>query len=333
MTAAAPPIRVDGLIKTYRGGLIRRRRVDALRGVTFEVQAGEIFGILGRNGAGKTTLIKILLGIVRRSGGVASLFGRRTGDRPVRARVGYLPENHRIPRHHTGDTALEYYGMLSGLSGGEIRRRRPAMLEVVGLSQWGKTPVKEYSKGMQQRLGLAQALMHDPELLILDEPTDGVDPEGRSDIREVLRRLKQQGKTIFLNSHLLHEIELICDQVVILDRGRVLRQAPVSQLRERPDTEVTFELLAEAKSVERIFDPRLKARFRSTRPGVLEAAIDSSQQSTLDKLVDDLRAAGISIAAIRRERQSLEEAFLEIIKDGAAAEYAGQAFPRFEENR
>ena len=221
-----PLIDVRDLRKTYRDGLFARRRVEALRGVTFQVGGGEIFGLLGPNGAGKTTLIKVLLGIVRKSGGNASLLGRTPGDRKGRRHVGYLPENHRIPAHHSGNTALEYYGSLSGLSLGEIKRRRPALLDLVGLGDWGHTSVKKYSKGMLQRLGLAQALLHEPKLLILDEPTDGVDPVGRAEMRDLWRRLKDEGKTIFINSHLLQEIELVCDRVAILVHGLVERDRP-----------------------------------------------------------------------------------------------------------
>ena len=176
-------IEVQNLRKTYRDGLFRKRKVEALRGVTLEVPRGEIFGLLGPNGAGKTTLIKILLGIVRKSEGSAVLLGRPAGNRHSRQKVGYLPEGHRLPHHLTGHTALEYYGGLSGLSPGEVRRRRDGVLATVGLSEWGRTPVRKYSKGMLQRLGLAQAMLHDPDLLILDEPTDGVDPVDRNTTR------------------------------------------------------------------------------------------------------------------------------------------------------
>ncbi len=221
---AEPAVWVRDLEKTYRDGWFSRDDVRALAGVSFRVARGEIFGLLGPNGAGKTTLIKILLGIVQRTGGEASLLGGAAGDRRSRRRVGYLPENNRVPRHHTGFTALEYFGGLSGLSPREVRRRRGDLLKLVGLENWGDVGVRKYSKGMQQRLGLAQALLHDPELLILDEPTDGVDPVGRSEMRSLLVELKQAGKTIFLNSHHLQEIELVCDRVVILQRGLVRRE-------------------------------------------------------------------------------------------------------------
>ena len=199
-------IQTRDLSKTYRDGWFGRRRVQALAGVSLSVNRGEIFGLLGPNGAGKTTLIKILLGIVHKSSGEAEMLGRPAGHRVTRRKIGYLPEHHRIPHHLNGNTALEYYGGLSNLSVREVRSRRPKLLEMVGLGRWGKTLVRKYSKGMLQRLGLAQAMLHDPELLVLDEPTDGVDPVGRAEIREVLARLKSEGKTIFLNSHLLQEV-------------------------------------------------------------------------------------------------------------------------------
>lgn len=196
----SPAIEVDGLRKTYTDGLIRRRTVEALRGVTFRVEKGTIFGLLGPNGAGKTTLIKVLLGIVRKTGGSATLMGLPAGNRLSRVKVGYLPENHRIPRHHTANSALEYYGALSGMPVRDIRKRSSELLELVGIGKWGPASIRTFSKGMLQRLGLAQALMHDPDLLVLDEPTDGVDPVGRSEMRDTLRRLKDEGKTVFINS-------------------------------------------------------------------------------------------------------------------------------------
>ena len=227
-----PVIQVKDLEKTYRSGVFRRRTLHALQKVTLEVPQGEIYGLLGPNGAGKTTLIKVLLGIVRKSAGDATVLGRRAGDVEARRKIGYLPENHRIPRHLTGSTALEYYGCLSGLSVAEVHRRAPELLDVVGLKGREKDRVSGYSKGMQQRLGLAQAMLHKPKLIILDEPTDGVDPVGRKEIREVLRRLAADGATVFLNSHLLQEIELICENVAILTNGQVRKTGSVKELTQ-----------------------------------------------------------------------------------------------------
>lgn len=312
---------VERLSKTYRSGLWRRRRVDALRQASFQVGRGEIFGLLGPNGAGKTTLIKILLGLVRKSSGAARILGRAAGDRRARRRVGYLPEHHRIPRHHTGLSALMYYGGLSGLSRREVRRRATGLLELVGLDGWGTVSVRKYSKGMQQRLGLAQAMLHEPDLLVLDEPTDGVDPVGRSEMRGVLQRLKAEGKTVFLNSHLLQEVELVCDRVAILQSGEVRAVGRVAELTHRPQAEVVFDVVGDRAAVDAALDrPGIEVR-RVTSEGpdrwLVEAHLADAQAN--DAAVDALRAAGLSLRGLHARRQSLEEAFLEIVRGGADA--------------
>ena len=318
-------IEVQNLQKTYRDGFLGRRRIEALRGISFAVQPGEIFGLLGPNGAGKTTLIKVLLGVVRRSAGDASLLGRPAGDRVGRRSVGYLPENHRIPRHHTGNTALAYYGGLSGLSGRQIRERRPQLLETVGLDRWGDMPVRKYSKGMLQRLGLAQALLHDPQVLILDEPTDGVDPVGRSEMRVVLQQLKTQGKTVFINSHLLQEVELVCDRVAILNYGRVLREGTIAELTRLSEAQVQFTLAGPEATIRAILDDgrSFSGSSNSNAPLVLvgdnqyQVLMQADNQATIDRTVDELRRQGISIVSIVPNRQTLEEAFLTIIRSAS----------------
>lgn len=309
----SPAIEVKTLEKTYRGGFFGRQRVAALRGVSFQVARGAIFGLLGPNGAGKTTLIKILLGIVRPTGGSATLLGWPSGDRRGRQSVGYLPESHRIPRHHTGNTALEYYGSLSGMSGRDIRRRRPELLEKVGLARWGETSVKNYSKGMLQRLGLAQALMHEPELLVLDEPTDGVDPVGRSEMRAILRQLKEQGKTIFINSHLLQEIELVCDRVAILVKGEVRREGLVEAITKRADAEIELTLAGAEAAIREALKSWKISEWAAPAGAPVRAVLQIGKQGELDTCVDALRRGGISIVELVRRRDTLEEAFLEIV--------------------
>jgi ABC-2 type transport system ATP-binding protein len=311
-------ISVSDLCKTYRDGLLGRKKIEALQGVSLDVERGEIFGLLGPNGAGKTTLIKILLGIVRKTSGQATLLGRPAGDRQSRRKVGYLPESHRIPHHLTGNTALEYYGQLSGLSLAEIKRKRPPLLDLVGLDKWGKTSVKKYSKGMQQRLGLAQAMLHDPDLLILDEPTDGVDPVGRSEIRDILHRLKAEGKMIFLNSHLLQEIELVCDRVAILVGGRVRRLGRIEditeELTQRAGTDVQFSLEGDEPAIRAAFQSREILSFQPAGTKRYQVAVRLADQPELDRCIDALRTAGISIYAVARRRFTLEQAFLELVK-------------------
>src|SRR5947209_8089220 len=221
--AAVAVIETHDLWKTYG-------RIQALKGVSIRVEKGQIYGLLGQNGAGKTTLIKILLGIVRRTDGEAALFGEPAGTAAVRRRVGYLPEDHRFPEYHTGYSLMEFYGSLYGVPGNDRRRKIPETLELVGIAGRMNSKIRTYSKGMKQRLGIAQALLHDPELIMLDEPTDGVDPLGRREIRELMIRLKERGHTIFLNSHLLGEVELICDRVAILQQGLLIREGTIGEL-------------------------------------------------------------------------------------------------------
>ena len=318
-------IEVAGLHKTYTDGLVFRRKVEALRGVSLAVRPGEIFGLLGPNGAGKTTLIKVLLGIVRKSDGTARLFGRPAGNRNARQRVGYLPESHRLPRHLTANTALEYYGGLSNIPGREIRRRTPELLRLVGLEKWGTTGVAKYSKGMQQRLGLAQAMLHDPDLLVLDEPTDGVDPVGRAEIRRVMTHLKDRGKTVFLNSHLLQELELVCDRAAILISGRVATQGTLDEIRQRAEAgrvEVALQLAGEPADVTAALSSFEVVSSDTLADGRVQAMLAVADQRGVDGVVDALRSRNVSLLQLRRRESSLEEAFLEIVKHNHAGEAA-----------
>ena len=309
-----PVIRVRDLSKVYRRGLLRRRRVEALRGVSLNIPRGCIYGLLGPNGAGKTTLIKILLGIVRETSGNARVLGFTAGQIAARRRIGYLPENHRIPRHLSGRTALEYYGGLSGLNAAEVRRRTPQLLEQVGLNGRERDRVSGYSKGMQQRLGLAQAMLHQPELIILDEPPDGVDPVGRKEIRDILRWLADGGTSIFLNSHLLQEIELICDSVAILTNGRLRRTGSVRELTEAiGDSPVVFKVAADRANAERCFRGIEVSRVDNTTPEILDIHAVVPEQSQVDRVIDELRQHEISLLSQQRRDLTLEAAFLQIV--------------------
>ena len=306
-------IRVDRLCKTYREGLFSRGQVNALRGVDLTVPRGSIFGLLGPNGAGKTTLIKVLLGLVRRSAGDGELLGRPLGDRRGRSRIGYLPEHHRIPRHLTGDAAMFYYGGLSNLSRREIRARRGELLGRVGLAAWGSTAVSKYSKGMQQRLGIAQALLHRPELLILDEPTDGVDPVGRAEIRTLLKELQSEGTTIFLNSHQLQEIELVCDRAAILSHGQVQRFGTMDEITRHPKTEMQFVLRGTPEELRAGLAEIQVEQWEEGEDGTTTVTVAAPDQAAVHRCLDALRRQPIDILEMRRLRNSLEQAFLEII--------------------
>jgi ABC-2 type transport system ATP-binding protein len=326
VTAAAPPpgysarqgegaaIEVRGLRKTYREGglLFRKRPIEALKGISLQVNRGEVFGLLGPNGAGKTTLIKILLGIIRPTSGEASLLGRRAGHRESRVSIGYLPENLRIQRHHTGWTALYFYGQLSGLSKEVIREQGTRWLEAVGLAARANDPIRKYSKGMLQRLGLAQALLHDPELLFLDEPTDGLDPVARSQVRSVITDLRNLGKTVFLNSHILQEVELVCDRVAVMDRGEIRMVGPVAEVTALPDSRFEFDLIGELDRIAPCCVDGAQTSLGNA-PGRVSLLLPTQDQKLVDEQIDRLRAAGVSIAGIHQRKATLEEAFLGLI--------------------
>jgi ABC-2 type transport system ATP-binding protein len=319
---ADPAIHVEKLSKTYTEGLVFRKRREALREVSFEVQRGEIFGLLGGNGAGKTTFIKILLGIIRRSQGVATILGYPAGDIRARKRVGYLPENLRVSRHLTAMTALEYYGHLSNVPTRVIRERRGPLLERVGLAPRANDPVRNYSKGMLQRLGLAQAMLHDPDIFVLDEPTDGLDPLARSQVRGYLAELKQQGKTVFLNSHILQEVELICDRVAILDRGNLRRVADVKEITSgkvqelvggQQVLEVQLDLVGNETSLREALPREALLDWQLLAPLTYRVKLRLADQPAVDDLIDELRRRGASIVGLARRKVSLEEAYLEIV--------------------
>ncbi|MGF1458904.1 MAG: ABC transporter ATP-binding protein [Leptolyngbyaceae cyanobacterium] len=217
-------VQTYNLTKTYRTGFWLNQLVTPLKRCSLSVAAGETFGLLGPNGAGKTTLLKLLLGIIRPTEGRATLLGKPVGDRPTKHRVGYLPENPYFYDYLTGKEVLQYTAGLFGLSAQQQQQRIALLLDMVGLDPRviHRKPLKKYSKGMLQRIGLAQALINDPEVVFLDEPMSGLDPTGRFRVREVIMTLKAAGKTIFFNSHVLSDVETICDRVAILNQGELL---------------------------------------------------------------------------------------------------------------
>lgn len=210
--------------KTYRTGFWLNQRITSLQGCSLAIRQGETFGLLGPNGAGKTTLLKTLLGIIRPTAGTARLLGHPVGDRAIKQRVGYLPENPYFYDFLTGWEFLQYTAGLFGLSAAARQRRIVELLDLVGLPQVAakKKQLRQYSKGMLQRIGIAQALINDPDLVFLDEPMSGLDPTGRFQVREIILALKREGKTIFFNSHILSDVEVICDRIAILDQGELI---------------------------------------------------------------------------------------------------------------
>jgi ABC-2 type transport system ATP-binding protein len=286
----------------------RYGHIEALNGVDISVQSGEIFGLLGQNGAGKTTLIKILLGLTKASGGSAQLLGAPAGDAGARRRVGYLPEDHHFPDYHTGYSLLDFYGALLSVPRSVRRSRIPRVLSQVGLVGRMHYKIRTYSKGMKQRVGIAQALMHDPEVIFLDEPTDGVDPVGRREIRKLLQGLKQQGKTIFVNSHLLGEVELMCDRVAILQAGRLVRSGSIAELTQQKGM-FTIGL---APGQEFPVNEAVGLGYE-VEPGGDFWEVQITDGQSIDPIVDLIRSRGLSLRHLIEKRQSLEDLFMETV--------------------
>jgi ABC-2 type transport system ATP-binding protein len=308
-------IEADAVSKTYRKSIAGSDFIHALQGVSLTVENGQIFSLLGPNGAGKTTFIKIILSQTHPTSGTASILGARVPDVKSRAFVGYLPESHRYPAYLTGAQILHLFGRLSGVSHAELKSRISSLLHMVGMTEWKDVKVKKYSKGMLQRIGLAQALINDPRIVFLDEPTDGVDPVGRKEIRDVLKGIRNQGKTIFLNSHLLSEVELISDRVAILDKGKLLKIGSVEELTSSGSG---FQIGFEGKLPASILD-ELTARLM--KPSVSENILTLELSSTveLNSLIDLLRAQQIPIRFITRQRTTLEESFMNLVRPETTA--------------
>jgi ABC-2 type transport system ATP-binding protein len=299
------------LTKLYRSGFVRRSSVTALKDATIDVGAGEIFGLLGPNGAGKTTFVKILLSITFPSAGTAEVFGKPLGDLSIREHSGYLPESHRYPPFLTARETLMLFGSMHGVPSATLRARAETLLALVGLKDWKNVKVRKFSKGMLQRLGLAQALLGDPELLFLDEPTDGVDPIGRKEIRDLLRQLRNEGRAIFLNSHLLSEVEIICDRVAILNHGEVLRVGTVESIT---DKKLEYEFQTETPLSPELLG-RIASLVESLTPEGRSFTVRANNKETMNGIVDLLRAQGILISSITQKKSTLEESFIKLIKE------------------
>ncbi len=311
---ASIPIEAQGLRKVYRSR-VRGRAVPALDGLDLRVEPGEVFGLLGPNGAGKTTTVKILLGLTFPTSGSARVLGRSVSDPGSRRRVGYLPEGHRFPGYLTARQTLRIFGRMSGMDSAALGRRVGTLLERVGLSSWGDVRVRKFSKGMTQRLGLAAALVHEPEVLLLDEPTDGVDPVGRREIRDLLREEAARGRAILLNSHLLSEIELVCGRVAVLRAGRVAAEGRIDDLTKANSR---YRLVASG------IDERLLAAFREMGATVERVNghfdLGARDLDHLNAIVDRLRASGARLAELTPVRSSLEDVFVGLVRDARAGE-------------
>ncbi len=306
---ASEIVRVSEVTKDFRPGLgLRRKRV--LHGISFGVREGEIFGFVGPNGAGKTTTLKVLMGLIRPTSGRASILGHDVRETAFRRHVGFLPENPYFYEFLTGREILAFYARLSGLPRTGRDERVAMLLEQVGLAHAADARLRTYSKGMLQRVGIAQAIVHDPRVVFLDEPMSGLDPIGRKEIRDLILRLRAEGKTVFMNTHILSDVELVCDRVAIIARGRIVHEGAIDAFLgtgERETDIVLGQLPPEAAiGLEERWGARLRPVGDRVEVRVREKDVDSVLQAAL--------ASGASVVSITPHRVSLESVFLSAVR-------------------
>jgi ABC-2 type transport system ATP-binding protein len=316
----APAIETENLSKEYPHGFLHLKKKTSLDGLTLQVENGEVFGFLGPNGAGKSTTIKLLMGIIFPTAGTARLLGRPVGDPGAHARIGYLPEQPYFYDYLTAAELLDYFARFHGFSRADRRERVARMLAKVGLETAGKIQLRKYSKGMLQRVGLAQAILHDPQLVILDEPMSGLDPLGRREVRDILLELKAAGKTILFSTHILPDAEALCDRVGVIAGGRLRGVGAPDAIVgvKTAGLEILFELPAGSESG----TLRAKAAKSGTRYQLNVA------EPELFPAIEQLRGAGAKIVSVTQIKPTLEDFFLELVgrdrAQAAAVEVSGK---------
>jgi ABC-2 type transport system ATP-binding protein len=317
-------IRTRELTKDYFVGFWRPRPYRALDRLSLEVAPGDVFGFLGPNGAGKTTTLKLLMQLVFPTSGAAEILGRPVGDIDVRRRIGYLPENPYFYDHLTAEELLDYYGRLFGMPAVDRRRRVSATLDRLGIGAERRLQLRKFSKGMLQRVGLAQAILNDPELLFLDEPMSGLDPLGRRDVRALMLELRDQGRTIFFSSHILSDAEALCSQVAIVAKGRL---AAAGRLGDLGEFAVNGWELVMANVPAAVLD-RVRARARRVTPIAGDRyVIELPPDSRPEELLRELTGAGATLVSLNPLRETLEDVFVRRVAEvgeGARANRAGE---------
>jgi len=301
-------IKTEGLTKTYKL-LMQKEPVNAVSDLDLEVHEGEIFGFLGPNGAGKTTTIKILLGLTYPTSGKAWLLGKPAGDIQVKREISYLPESPYFYEHMSGTELLDFYAQLFGTNGGARRQKVEDLLRVVGLYADRHKPLSQYSKGMLQRIGIAQALVNDPKLLFFDEPTSALDPIAHSEIRDLILRLRNEGRTVFLSSHQLSDVEMVCDRVAILNRGKLLKLGKLDELLHGGSVEITADGV-DAATMEKLRNLQAHVATKDNR-----VIISQQQGEGVNQAIDIIRAAKGQVLSVVPLRRSLEDLFMEIIRE------------------
>lgn len=304
---------VRDVIDTEYGRLrirFRNRRTVALKDLTLDIPQGEIFGLLGPNGAGKTTTIKILMGIHFQTSGTARIMGKPLGDRGVKSRIGFLPENPYFYDYLKGWEFLDFYGQLYGMNKRARRAKIEQLLDQVGLSHAANIPLRGYSKGMNQRIGLAQALMSDPEIVFLDEPQSGLDPLGRKEVRDIIISLRDQGKTVFFSSHILADAEMICDRVGILFKGELRSIGPLGELLSTRVTEWEVVVRGVGDELMEKWRPRLK-RLNKVESDWWAIA---EQEDLTNEIIAQAVSSGGKLISLTPRRESLEDYFIREIQ-------------------
>jgi ABC-2 type transport system ATP-binding protein len=305
-------VEIENLTKDYEVGFWRKRKVRALDGLSLSVEQGEIFGFLGANGAGKTTTLKLLMRLIFPTAGHARILGNDISDVAMHQRIGYLPENPYFYDYLTAREFLMYCAELFGYPGSERKKRSEDLLRRVHLDEksWN-TQLRKFSKGMLQRVGLAQAIVNDPEVVFLDEPMSGLDPIGRREVRDLIASLRQEGKTVFMCSHILSDIEVLCNRVAILKKGKLAHVGNLDELRRRAGDRDSVEVIAMATDAE-IFKGHLPNSERvevTVTAGGLRVQVQD--ESDVDSVLAALRKAGGKLVSVQPVRQSLEELFLD----------------------
>lgn len=299
-------IQTFALEKSYSVGFWRKRPKSALRPLTLEVEEGEIFGYLGPNGAGKTTTLKLLMGLLFPTAGSAKILGMDIGDPRMKAQIGFQPEQPYFYDYLTAPELLSYYAKLSGIPAGDRKQKVESVLERVGLRNIAKVQLRKFSKGMLQRVGLAQAIIHDPKLVFLDEPMSGLDPIGRREVRDLIQQLKEEGKTVFFSTHILSDAEACCDRVAVLNKGELRGVGVVADLTSKVLGK--FEIVWQGGMAERAMAD-LGAECHSS--GDVTRAVVS--ETVLDRAIDELRRNDARLISVNPLRASLEEYFVERI--------------------
>jgi len=313
-------VEIRNLVKRFHN-IVTHEWVAAVNDISLEVPQGEIFGFLGPNGAGKTTTIKALLGLIFPDAGVVKVLGQEPGENEVKYQISYLPESPYFYEHMTAREMISFYASLFGMSGAQRNKRVDYLIELVGLNNAGNKPLRAFSKGMLQRVGIAQSLVNDPKVLFFDEPTSGLDPIAHRDIRDLIIHLKNEGRTLFLSSHQLSDVEEVCDRVSILYRGKIRKIGRVEDLIAGGKVEVIADGIK--------LTPAISAELKANSDSIVEnqnghiVITGSADNATKQTLIDIIRKNDGSVVSVAPTRRTLEDIFIETIRDGETE--AGEA--------